>query len=304
MKLTRYGFDFLVLLEKLGKGKYTQKWFANKLSISSGVVNKFINKFSEEGIIATDNEGTYVTQKGLEVLEPYRVKKAIVLAAGFSERLAPISLKSPKPLVDIKGVKLVEPLLDALLAADITDITMVIGYKAEMFQVLLEKYPNLKLATNPLYNQSQNITSLLSAKEELDSCYICDADIYIHNPEIICKYEYESCFFGVPVRLTNDWCFSLQGKKIFNFTIGGENCHRAIFITYLNGPDSKRLKGDIERISKLPGGLERRWFDVLFSTEKNNYNLGVKECYVEDTTEVDNIADLVKLDNSYLDCSL
>ena len=124
MKLTRYGFDFLVLLEKLGKGKYTQKWFANKLSISIGVVNKFINKFSEEGIIATDNEGTYVTQKGLEVLEPYRVKKAIVLAAGFSERLAPISLKSPKPLVEIKGVKLVEPLLDALLAADITDITI------------------------------------------------------------------------------------------------------------------------------------------------------------------------------------
>ena len=304
MKLTRYGFDFLVLLEKLGKGRYTQKWLANKLSISVGVVNKFINKFSEEGIIATDTEGTYITEKGLQVLEPYRVKKAIVLAAGFSERLAPISLKSPKPLVEINGVKLVEPLLDALIKADISDITMVIGYKAEMFEELKVKYPCLKFALNPLYNQSQNITSLLSAKDKLESCYICDADIYIHNPEIICKYEYESCFFGVPVRVTNDWCFSLQGKKISNFTIGGENCHRAIFITYLNESDSKCLKSDIERISKLPGGLERRWFDVLFSTDKNGYNLGVKECYVEDTTEVDNIADLVKLDKSYLDCSL
>ena len=124
MKLTRYGFDFLVLLQKLGKGRYTQKWLANKLSFSVGVVNKFINTFSQEGFIATDSEGTYITEKGLEVLEPYRVKKAIVLAAGFSERLAPISLQYPKPLVKINGVMLVEPLLEALLKADITDITI------------------------------------------------------------------------------------------------------------------------------------------------------------------------------------
>jgi len=305
MKLTRYGFDFLVLLEKLRLGKYTQKYLADKLSFSVGVVNKFIKQFTQEGLIAFDEKGNvFVTQKGLETLEPYRVKRAIVLAAGFSERLAPISLKFPKPLVKIKGVRLIEPLLDALISAGITDITVVVGYKAEMFEELKEKYPDISLVNNPLYNQSQNITSLLSAQEKIDNCYICDADTYIHNPEIICKYEYNSCFYGVPVRTTNDWCFTLAGKKVSNFRIGGENCYRSIFITYMNEPDSKRLREDALALSKTLGGLEHRWFDVLFGEGKGNYNLDVKSCYPEDTTEVDNVADLVSLDEGYLNCSL
>lgn len=107
MKLTRYGFDFLVLLDALGKGKYTQKQIANRLSVSVGAVNKFIKDFSELGLIACDPAGElYITEKGLKTLSPYRVKRAIVLAAGFSERLAPISLECPKPLVEINGVRL------------------------------------------------------------------------------------------------------------------------------------------------------------------------------------------------------
>lgn len=305
MKLTRYGFQFLVLLERLGKGKYTQKWLANKLSFSVGVVNKFINQFLEEEYIATDEKGClFLSQKGKELLEPYRVKRAIILAAGFSERLAPVTLNVPKPLVNIKGIMLVEPLLNALLAAEIEDITVVVGYKAEMFQTLKEKYPFINIVNNPLYNQSQNITSLLSAKDKIDSCYICDADIYIHNPSIISKYEFESCFFGVPVRATNDWCFSLAGKKVRNLRIGGEDCYRAVFITYLNDADSKKLCRDIEALSKSLGGLEHRWFDVLFGEKEDKYRLEVKSCYAEDTSEVDNIADLVTLDNSYLNFSL
>lgn len=305
MKLTKYGFDFLVLLEKLGKGKYTQRWLADKLSFSIGAVNKFINTFFAEGIINWEENGEMsLTDKGYEILEPFRVRRAIILAAGFSERLAPVSLKYPKPLVKINGIRLIDPLIDALLDADIKDITVVTGYKADMFESLLEKYPNLQLVNNPLYNQSQNITTLLAAQDKIDRCYICDGDTFIHNPQIIEKYEYESCFFGVPARSTNDWCFSVVGKKISNFRIGGENCHRAIFITYLNEADSAKLKTEMVKLSRTYGGLEHKWFDVLFGETAKKFTLNAKTCYHEDTTEVDTVADLAALDESYKDISL
>jgi NDP-sugar pyrophosphorylase family protein len=63
------------------------------------------------------------------VLEQYRVRKAIILAAGFGHRLAPVSLHTPKPLVRVNGERIIDSLLDALLASGIESIYIVRGYK-------------------------------------------------------------------------------------------------------------------------------------------------------------------------------
>lgn len=300
MNLTRRAFELLVLLEKKGRGRYTQKELADELSFSVGIVNKYLHEFCDAGLITVTADETAVTPKGLEVLEPYRVKRAVILAAGFSERLAPVTLEIPKPLVRVNDKPIIETIIGALLAAEITDITVVVGYKADMFYELAVKYPSVSIVRNPLFNQSGNITTLYAAKDKIDSCYICDADLYIHNPDIISKYEYSSCFFGVPVRETDDWCFTLNGKIIGDFTIGGEKCCKAIFISYLNSEDSVKFRRDIDALINSRGGKEHRWFDVLFGHGRGNYGISAKTCYGEDVSEIDTIGDLVKLDNSYL----
>lgn len=293
-----------MLLEKQGSLKHTQKQLADLLNISVGAVNKLLRELSGEGYmdIAPDRS-LAITPRGLELLEPYRVKRAIILAAGFSERLAPVSLEVPKPLVTVKSVRLVDTLIDALLAAGIEDICMVLGYKASAFAPLLEKYPQLRFVDNPIYNQAQNIASLCAAIDKLDRCYICDADMYIHNPSIIRKYEYCSCFFGVPVSETDDWCFQVSSQKIRSFGIGGERCYRAVFITYLNGEDSEKLRYDLMQMISSRGGREHRWFDALFA-DRNRYSIEARPCYADDVSEVDTMGDLIKLDDSYLGCQL
>ena len=42
-----------------------------------------------------DEEG--VTARGIAALEPYRVKRAVLLAAGFGSRLLPVTVNTPKP---------------------------------------------------------------------------------------------------------------------------------------------------------------------------------------------------------------
>lgn len=295
MKLTQKGFELLKYLEASKKSKKSQKYLSVELGFSVGMVNSLLRSFEKSGLVSLNGE-IEITNKGIEVLEPYRVKRAVILAAGVSERLMPVSLSVPKPLVKINGVRIVDTIINSLLQNEIEDITIVVGYKKEMFSELLEKYPNLKFANNPLYNQSGNITTLNSAKDSLENCYICDADLFIHNSEVISKYEFNSCFFALPVRKTDDWCLKLSGKNVVGLSLGGEKCYKTIFITYLNSMAGQRCKRDIEDAISKRGGKEHRWFDVL----NKKYDIDVKECYSDDISEIDTMDDLIKLDKSYL----
>ena len=74
-----------------------------------------------------------ITEKGLAALEPYKVKKAIFLAAGFGLRLAPITLNTPKPLVRVNGQRIIDGLIDACLEAGVEEIIIVRGYLGGLF---------------------------------------------------------------------------------------------------------------------------------------------------------------------------
>lgn len=63
-----------------------------------------------------------ITNVGMNALEPYRVTKAIFIAAGFGSRMVPITLNTPKPFVRVHGIRIIDRLIDACLEAGINDI--------------------------------------------------------------------------------------------------------------------------------------------------------------------------------------
>ena len=82
-----------------------------------------------------------LTAQAYEELEPYRVKKAVILAAGFGSRMMPATEDRPKPMVKVNGTRIIDSLLDSLVAVGIRDITIVGGYRYGKLCELLEKYP-------------------------------------------------------------------------------------------------------------------------------------------------------------------
>ena len=104
MKLSKYEFDFLTFLEAKGPNTYTQRELADSLTVSVGLINKMMKTFFEQNIIQLSSDKILsLTDKGIKELEPYRVRKAIVIAAGFGSRMAPVTLDTPKPLVNVNG---------------------------------------------------------------------------------------------------------------------------------------------------------------------------------------------------------
>ena len=57
------------------------------------------------------------------------IKKAIILAGGLGERLRPLTLKRPKPLLPIKQKPILEWVIENLRKYNIKDIILLIGYK-------------------------------------------------------------------------------------------------------------------------------------------------------------------------------
>lgn len=293
--LTKKQFDVLSYIESSAKA-LTQRAIAKKTAFSVGTVNKVIAELNELEYL---NDGA-VTDKGLAALEPYRVKRAVVFAAGFGSRLVPITLNTPKPLVRVKGKRIIDSLLDALIGAGIEEIYLVRGYLAEQFDQLLYKYPNIKFIENPAYNEANNISSAMCARYLLAGAYLCEADLLLYNPELITKYQYQSNYLGVPVDVTDDWCLKCKGDIITKMSIGGKDCYHMYGISYWDEKDGTKLAGHIEEVYNAPGGHERYWDQVALEYFIDEYSVAVRPCTFDDIVEIDTYRELKQIDETYV----
>ena len=110
--------------------------------------------------------GATITELGRKALEPYRVENAVIMAAGLSSRFVPVSYWRPKGLTSVRGEVLIERQIRQLQEAGVTDITVVVGYRADEFAYLAEKY-GVRLVTNDLYAERNNNWTLWLVRDQL-----------------------------------------------------------------------------------------------------------------------------------------
>ena len=252
--------------------------------------------------LAAKAEAGTATPEELERLEPYRAKRAIFIAAGFGVRLVPITLNTPKPLVRVNGVRIIDRLIDACYAAGIEEIYIVRGYLAELFDQLLYKYPNIRFLENPKYTEANNIGSALIARELLENAYVFEADLLISNPKIIRKYHYQSDFLAIRKEKTDDWCFTVKDGVITEEMTSGEgpDIWQMVGISYWNQEDGKKLREDIPAVFESEGGKDRYWEQVPLVFKKENYAVHVLPCVEEDIVEIDTFRELCAIDSAYV----
>lgn len=277
------------------KERLSQRGYSKKTGLSVGTINSTVTQLEEKGLLADG----MITQAGLEALEPYRVKRAIFIAAGFGTRLVPITLNTPKPLVRVKGERIIDSILDAVVAAGIEEIYLVRGYLSEQFDQLLYKYPGIKFVENPAYNEANNISSAMCVRYLLGNSYVCEGDILLHNPKIIQKYQYQSNYCGIKVDRTDDWCLFESKGRITGVAVGGENCHQMMGISYWTEDDGKRLGDCIKKVYEMPGGKERYWDQVALQYYIKDFNIAIRECSHEDFVEIDTFNELKAIDSVY-----
>ena len=296
MELTRKQFDVLEVLAT-NTDTLTQRELEKLTGHSLGTVNRVLKELTELGYV----ENSTITNSGVNALEPYRAKRAIFIAAGFGTRLVPITFNTPKPLVRVHGVRIIDRLIDACLEAGINEIYIVRGYLGELFDQLLYKYPMIKFLENPVYNEANNISSSLVARYMLSNAYVFEADLLISNPKIIQKYHYTSDFLAIKKERSDDWCFKVKDGVIVEEMVGGhgDDIWQMVGISYWNDADGHKLSQDIQDVYQSPGGKERYWEQVPLVYKKEHYAVEVRECHDEDIVEIDTFKELKAIDKTY-----
>ena len=295
MTLTKKQFDILTYIETHKTAK-NQREIADKTNMSIGSVNKTLTQLHDAEYVASGQ----ITNAGLLALEPYRAKRAIFMAAGFGSRLIPVTLNTPKPLIRVKGVRIIDTLLDAVYAAGIKEMVIVRGYLGEQFDQLLYKYPDIRFLENPVFNQENNISSAMCARYLFQNAYVFDADNLLYNKDLVTKYQYSSNYLAVPVEMTDDWCLESKNGVITRMKLGGVHCHHMYGISYWDKTDGIKLSEHIKLVYEMPGGKERYWDQAPLEYFANEYSVSIRECTFDDITEIDSYQDLKKLDSVYV----
>lgn len=300
MTLTRYEFELLSYLECGSKGIYSIRQLSDTLCISGATIMKCLDDLKAKTLICEEDGELSVTKNGLESLEPYRVKRAIILAAGFGSRMMPATSDRPKPMVSVNGVRIIDTLLDALVKVGIREITVIGGYKFEKLKELKAKYPYIQLIENKDYANTNNISSALLSFDTLhDGCYFCEADLYISNPQIIKKYQYASNILGSYSMETDDWSFRMDDGYLADYKKGNTYCYNYYGISYWTPEDCEKLKKDFVEVYNGPEGKDYFWEFIPFVLKKEHYKVEIRPCRKQDIMEIDNYYELAQLDPSY-----
>src|SRR5690554_5260973 len=115
-----------------------------------------------------------------------KIRKALILAAGKGTRLHPLTASTPKPLLEVKGIPIIENMINILISKGIEKIYIVVGYRREQFNYLRNKYREVKLIFNKNYENTNTGASIYQARKYLDDDFmIMDGDLYIKNRNII-----------------------------------------------------------------------------------------------------------------------
>ena len=284
--------EYFILNGNIG---ISQRKISEDLDISLGIVNKTIKLFEALGYIVNSK----LQSKAFEKYEEFKVKSAIILAAGKSLRFVPFSLEKPKALFEVRGEVLIERQINQLIAAGIKDIYIVIGYMKELFYYLKKKY-GVHLIYNDEFENKNNIFSIIKAKSFISNSYICSSDNYfIENP--FNSHEFKAFYSSSYISGETDE-YTMQftkNNKIKSVIIGGRDSWIMTGHAYWDKKFSKVFFDIISRVHSNSIYSQNVWELILVDFIKE-FDIIVKKYEDNIIYEFDSYRELLIFDRNFI----
>lgn len=223
------------------------------------------------------------------------------MAAGLGNRMQPVTLTTPKPLIKVNGVRMIDTIIHALHQNGITEIYVVVGYLKEQFASLEQEYPGLKLIENPYYDTCNNISSLYVARNYIQNAMILDGDQMIRNSAILDPSFERSGYNCVWTDAqTTEWLLTVENEIVTHCSrVGGQGGWQLYSVSRWTAEDGQKLKKHLEMEFEIKKNHQIYWDDVALFCYPREYQLGIMPMKQEDIVEIDSLEELIQIDGSY-----
>lgn len=222
------------------------------------------------------------------------------MAAGTSSRFVPLSFERPKGLLEVKGEVLIERQIRQLQEAGIRDITIVVGYKAEMFAYLKDKF-DVDIVMNEDYAKYNNTSSVIRVLDRLSNTYICSSDNYFPNNVFIGSPETSYYSARYANGETGEYCLAIdESDNITDVTIGGENAWYMVGHVYFSYDFSCKFREILGKEYVNEKTRQCYWEDVYISHIKELPAMKIHRYNDDEINEFDSIDELRQFDESYI----
>ena len=228
--------------------------------------------------------------------------RAILMAAGLGTRLRPLTNDTPKSLIEVNGMSLLERQILNLKEIGVDEIVVLTGYLHEKFDDMVKKYNLIKIV-NEKYDLYNNIYTMYLAREYLNDAFVIDADQYLtRNFLSKTKPETSVYYSACKENIAGEWIFKYNedDNRIFDIEIADENSEPSYIMSgasFWSEKDGKLLAQKLEEAIKKDDFKDKYW-DHIAVENLNNMDVRIEKIDSNDIFEIDNLDDLEYLRNT------
>jgi len=232
--------------------------------------------------------------------------RAVILSAGQGSRLLPLTADRPKCLLPLKSRTLLQWQVETLAAGGVTEIAVVVGFRAAMVEEHLAalRRDGLALRTilNPFFNVADNLGSCWLAGGEMAEDFLIVNGDTIFEPAVLQRLLASP---AAPITVTidrkdsydaDDMKVQVEGTRLLDIgktlpldVVNGESIGMLLF----RGTGPRLFRDAVDRAMRQPEGLKWWYLKVIAQIAKAHE---VQTALIQGLSwgEVDYPADLIR----------
>ena len=221
--------------------------------------------------------------------------RAILMAAGMGTRLRPLTETTPKSLIEVNGMSLLEIQIINLKEIGINEIIVLTGYLHEKFDDIVKKY-NLTKVVNDKYDIYNNIYTMYLVRQYLDDAFVIDADNYITRNFLPKNKPNTSVYYSAcKENIIGEWILKYdENGRVLGVDIGKEGDQPSYIMSgasYWTEKDGELIAKKVEEAVEKDGLLDIYWDNIAVDNFKD-MNVYIEKIESNDIFEIDTLKDL------------